>query len=132
MGLHLTQICVGALSGQICKHCSMLQYEEETNFLHGTLKIHVIAARDLPDTDSTFFNINRGDWTDPYVAVFLDQTQLCKTAYLHNSLDPIWDELFSVPVCHHANSIKIKVLDREHIGAELVGSVLISTDDIAE
>ena len=91
----------------------MLQFEEETNFLHGTLKIHVIAARDLPDTDNTFFNINRGDWTDPYVAVYLDQTQLCKTAYLHNSLDPVWDEIFSIPVCHHANSIKVKVLDRE-------------------
>ena len=108
----------------------MLQYEEETNFLHGTLKVHVIAARDLPDTDSTFFNINREDWTDPYAAVYLDQTLLLKTSYMHNSLDPVWDEEFSIPVCHHASSVKVKVLDREHIGAELVGTVLISTDDI--
>jgi len=108
----------------------MLQYEEETNFLHGTLKIHVVGARDLPDTDSTFFNISRGDWTDPYVVIFLDQTELCKTAYLQNDLNPIWDEIFSIPVCHHANSIKVKVMDREHIGAELVGTILISTDDI--
>jgi len=108
----------------------MLQYEEETNFLHGDLKIHVIAARDLPDTDSTFFNVNRGDWTDPYAAVYLEHTEICKTATLHNNLDPVWDEIFSIPVCHHANSIKVKILDREHIGAESVGSVLISTDDI--
>ena len=110
----------------------MLQYEEETNFLHGTLKIHVVGARDLPDTDSTFFNISRGDWTDPYVVIFLDQTELCKTAYLENDLDPVWDEIFSIPVCHHANSIKVKVMDREHIGAETVGTVLISTDDIVD
>lgn len=110
----------------------MLQYEEETNFLHGTLKIHVVGARDLPDMDSTFFNISRGDWTDPYVVIFLDQTELCKTAYLENDLDPVWDEIFSIPVCHHANSIKVKVMDREHIGAELVGTILISTDDIVD
>ena len=40
---------------------------------HGDLRVHVIAARDLPDTDNTFFNISRGDWTDPFVTVFLDQ-----------------------------------------------------------
>ena len=44
---------------------------------HGDLKVHVIAARDLPDTDNTFFNISRGDWTDPFVTVFLDQVLLC-------------------------------------------------------
>ena len=67
---------------QIDQTSNMLQYEEEINFLHGTLKIHVIEARDLPDTDSTFFNISRGDWTDPYVVIFLDKTEICKTAYL--------------------------------------------------
>ena len=110
----------------------MLQYEEETNFLHGSLKIHVIAARDLPDIDSTFFNVNRGDWTDPYAAIYLDQTELCKTAVFQNDLNPVWDEVFSIPVCHHANNIKIKVMDREHIGAETVGTILISTDDVIE
>jgi len=110
----------------------MLQYEEETNFLHGTLCISVIAARDLPDKDSTFFNVNRGDWTDPYAAIFLDQTEVCKTATLHNDLDPVWDERFSIPVCHHASSIKVKIMDREHIGAEAVGTVLISTDDVID
>ena len=73
-----------------------LQYEEEVNFLHGTLKIHVIEARDLPDTDSSFFHIARGDWTDPYVVVYLDKTELCKTVYLENDLNPVWDEIFSV------------------------------------
>ena len=75
---------------------NMLQYEEETNFLHGTLKIHVIEARDLPDTDSSFFHIARGDWTDPYVVVYLDKTELCKTVFLENNLNPVWDEIFSV------------------------------------
>jgi len=51
----------------------LVHSEEEIPFLHGDLRVHVIAARDLPDTDNTFFNISRGDWTDPFVTVFLDQ-----------------------------------------------------------
>ena len=90
----------------------------------------MIAARDLPDTDNTFFNISRGDWTDPFVTVNLDQVELLKTSYLENCLDPVWDEVFTVPVCHHANSLKVRVMDREHVGAEVVGTILISTDDI--
>ena len=84
-----------------------LQYEEEVNFLHGTLKIHVIQAEDLPDTDSTFFHISKGDWTDPYVQISLDNTELCKTQYLKNNLDPVWDEKFSVDVCHHASCLEV-------------------------
>ena len=109
---------------------TMLQYEEDTNFLHGTLKIDVIEARDLPDTDNAFFNISRGDWTDPYVVVYLDKTELCKTAYLMNNLNPVWNERFSVDVCHHASSLRVKVMDREHVGAETVGTIFISTDEI--
>ena len=40
---------------------------------HGDLRIHVKEAKDLPDTDNFAFNISRGDWTDPFVTIFLDQ-----------------------------------------------------------
>ena len=43
--------------------------EHEGILLHGNLRIHVIEAKDLPDTDNAFFNIQRGDLTDPYVEV---------------------------------------------------------------
>jgi len=108
----------------------MLEQEHEINFLHGFLRIDIIEARDLPDTDSTFFNISRGDWTDPFVTVWLDQTELAKTAFLQNNLNPVWEESFNIPVCHHANTIKFSVMDREHIGAETVGHVLLSTDEV--
>ena len=119
---------------------------------HGDLRVHVIAARDLPDMDNTFFNISRGDWTDPFVCVYLDQVQLLKTSYLENSLDPVWDEVYTLPLCHSATSfrvrllfllllfilllllllllLQVKVMDREHVGAEVVGTVLIPTSDI--
>ena len=108
---------------------AMLQYEEETPLLHGTLQVQVFAARDLPDTDNALFNISRGDWTDPFVEIGLvgrdnNVVHVCKTAYLKNNLDPEWDdEIFRVPVCHHASSLRVNVMDREHIGAERVGSV---------
>ena len=35
--------------------------------LHGTLTIKVIAAKNLPDTDSNFWNIRSKDVTDPFV-----------------------------------------------------------------
>ena len=104
---------------------TMLQYEEDTNFLHGTLKIDVIEARDLPDTDNAFFNISRGDWTDPYVVVYLDKTELCKTAYLMNNLNPVWNERFSVDVCHHANHLRLSVTDKDCVGTFDVGGCLI-------
>ena len=37
--------------------------------LHGNIKFHIIEAKDLPDTDNVFFNISRGDLTDPYLEV---------------------------------------------------------------
>merc|ERR1711911_476071 len=88
--------------GNLIRPYNRIQYEEETNFLHGTLKIHVIEARDLPDMDRSCFNIGCGgggcgdDRTDPFVVVCLDKTELCKTGYLKNNLNPVWDETFSV------------------------------------
>ena len=38
---------------------SVLEDEEQLPFLHGTLKIHVIEAADLPDTDNCLFNISK-------------------------------------------------------------------------
>ena len=55
-------------------------------------KIHVIEATDLADTDNCLFDAARGDWTDPFVVIYLGQTALLKTAFLQNSLNPQWDE----------------------------------------
>ena len=46
---------------------------------------------------------------------------------MRRSESAVWCQ---VDVCHHASSLRVKVMDREHIGAETVGSIFISTDDI--
>ena len=71
---------------------NMLQYEEETNLLHGTLKVHVIEARDLPDTDSSFFHIARGDWTDPYVVVYDGEERI----YRYNTTKDTCNDIIDV------------------------------------
>ena len=35
----------------------------EEHFLHGRLKVHVIRAADLPDTDTFFWNLSSDDFT---------------------------------------------------------------------
>ena len=56
--------------------------------LHGILRVHVISAEDLPDTDNLFFNISRGDLTDPYVEVRVAGHSLLKSRYSSPSSPP--------------------------------------------
>ena len=57
----------------------------EGEFLHGELRVEIQEARDLPDTDNFLCNVKRcfgqeKDVTDPYVAVFLDNTRIITTS----------------------------------------------------
>jgi hypothetical protein len=46
-------------------HCSDDEVDEsQLSFFHGKLRIHIIAAENLPDTDTAFFNIDGKDVTD--------------------------------------------------------------------
>ena len=81
----------------------------------------MIEARNLPDKDSAFFDISKGDLTDGFVTCHLGVARLLKTKYINNDLNPKWDEKFDVYVCHHATTFDIKVRDKEHLGDELVG-----------
>jgi hypothetical protein len=52
--------------------------ESKMSFFHGKLRIHVISAEDLPDTDTAFFNIDGKDVTDPYVTGDLGYARIFK------------------------------------------------------
>ncbi len=96
--------------------------ESKMQFLHGLLRAHIIAAEDLPDTDTVFFNIDGKDVTDPYVVGELGHARLFKTKYIPNELNPNWDETFNVYVCHNANALRLSVKDKEHVGATWIAS----------
>ena len=72
-------------------------------FLHGRIRIFVDKAVDLPDTDTAFWNIDRKDFTDPYVTGDLGEARIFKSRYILNDLNPVWEETFNVHVCHHAD-----------------------------
>ena len=100
---------------------------------HGRLKIQIFGARDLPDTDAAFFNIDGKDYTDPYVIGDFGTARLFKTRYICNSLNPEWkdpEEIFDVYVCHQASSLKIQVKDKDYIGSAFVGSTSIKGEDL--
>ena len=105
-------------------------FDGKTPLLHGTLHIEAVEARDLPDTDNMFFNIARGDLTDPYLEVLLGPSSLVKTSVKKNCLDPVWNEKFTVEVCNPCEEVKVKVKDREHIGGETVGYFTIPVSDL--
>ena len=104
--------------------------ESKLHFLHGQLRVHVQRAADLPDTDTVFFNIDGKDVTDPYVTASLGQARLFCSKYIANDLNPTWDEVFRVPVCHHANEVKIDVKDKEHVGNQHIASCSVPVETI--
>ena len=71
-------------------------------FLHGRIRIFIDRAEGLPDTDTAFWNIDRKDFTDPYVTGDLGEARIFKTRYILNDLNPVWEQTFNVHVCHHA------------------------------
>ena len=100
-------------------------------FFHGKLNVHVIEARNLPDRDRAFFNIFGKDVTDPFVVCEVGPTCILKTKYINNDLDPKWDEKFDIDLCHHASVLIFKVQDKDHIGADLVGQLSITAEELA-
>ena len=95
-------------------HKKPVSKEENLNFLDGRLKIQVIKTRDVSEPDSP-------------VEISLHNITLRQTKSLENSLNP---EQFSLDVWHQSSSLVARLMDSEHVGAELVGSILISTEEI--
>ncbi|CAB4065983.1 PLD1_2 [Lepeophtheirus salmonis] len=105
------------------------------DFLHGELRVEIVEANDLPDTDNFLFNIKRcfgqeKDVTDPYVTVYLDSTRIISTSVIYNNLHPQWNEYFRVMVCHHAKKLLFRVKDQDEISSELIGEIVISVKDL--
>ena len=98
--------------------------------LHGHLAFYIDRAKRLPDTDTAFFNIGHDDYTDPFVVGELGPQWLFKTKYINNTLNPVWDEKFSIPVCQKAEVITISVRDKEHWKSVPLGSFTLTCDEV--
>jgi len=104
--------------------------------VRGELEVEVIAARDLPDTDNIFFNIgkliDKKDVTDPFVTGFLGPCKVLMTSVKDNTMEPVWNEKFQVPVCHVADKLTLRVQDKDHAWAEAIGDVVFTVEQLKE
>ena len=98
--------------------------------LYGTLSIQIIEAKNLPDTDSAFWNIKRKDVTDPFVQGNFGEEMIFKTKHVENELNPKWFETYHARVNHCAKSLMISVLDKDCIGTDFIGSISFLTEDL--
>ena len=119
-------------------------------FLHGYLVIHVREARNIPDMENWYSKLyDKKDVTDPFVDVKLGKarygtsvvvtiklsarifpTRIAKTAVIFNDLNPKWNEVFKIHVCHRADSLVFDVRDKDHAYTEVVGIVEIGTQHL--
>jgi len=112
-----------------------VQFEEDdVRILRGEMEIVVREARDLPDTDNMFFSklINSKDVTDSFVTAHLGNCRILMTSVKDNSLNPVWNERFVVPVCHLASGVVFKIRDKDHIFSEDIGEVRIGWRELEE
>ena len=100
--------------------------------LHGRLAFFIDRAEDLPDTDTAFFNISQKDKTDPFVSGEIGPTWLFKTRYINNTLNPVYEEKFSVQVCQEAENITINVRDKENIGSAHVATLNFPCEEVVQ
>ena len=100
--------------------------------LHGRLVFNIDRAEDLPDTDTAFFNISGKDVSDPFVSGEIGPAWLFKTRYINNSLNPVWEETFSIPVCQESENVTINVKDKDHIGEAFIGSTSFSCEEVVQ
>ena len=75
---------------------------------HGKIHIHIIEARNLP----VISKIKKYDVPDPYVRGFLDNEKLFKTKFIVDTVNPIWDKHFDIPVKKEAHCLILEVLDK--------------------
>lgn len=68
--------------------------------------------------------------SDPYVSVCLAGATVAQTRVIANCENPLWDEHFRVPVAHPVEQVEFHVKDNDVLGAQHIGVVAISVDNI--
>ena len=93
---------------------------DKMTMLYGRLVFNIQRAEDLPNTEAFGF---LGDKTDPFVTAEIGPVWLIKTRRIKNTLNPVWDEKFNIPVCQEAEDVEINVRDKENIGSDVISTL---------
>ena len=87
----------------------------------------LVLTNNVSSSYKTFYNL---DVTDPFVDVVLENAKLAKTSVVLNDLNPVWNESFSIELCHWAVNLKFEVRDKDHAYAEYIGAVQLPVSDL--
>lgn len=63
--------------------------------------------------------------SDPYVTVVLGEARVARTRVVSNTVNPAWNEHFSIPVAHYVHDIVFNVKDQDMLGTQHIGDVKI-------
>eukprot|EP01043_Picozoa_sp_COSAG02_P026014 COSAG02_NODE_1484_length_12382_cov_6.377758_2_plen_3395_part_00 len=92
---------------------------------HGVLHVQVVEAKGLPHMDS------KGD-TDAYVYLDFEEVQY-KTAAVHDTIEPIWNEACSFSVFEKSNYLMLSIFDEDaHSKDDIIGKVTVDISDLEE
>ncbi|GES95782.1 C2 domain-containing protein [Rhizophagus clarus] len=72
----------------------------------GFVRLYVKGAKDLK-------NLAQIGKSDPYVKVLLDSIVRGRSDFINDNLNPVWDEVFYIPVHSTREVLSLQVLDRE-------------------
>ena len=75
---------------------------------------------------------DKGDVTDSFVKVYLDEVRIAYGRSVDNDLNPKYNEQFNIDVCHFANELIFQLKDEDHVNDELIGNVSIPTAKLVE
>uniref|UniRef100_A0A6A7FUJ6 phospholipase D n=4 Tax=Hirondellea gigas TaxID=1518452 RepID=A0A6A7FUJ6_9CRUS len=116
------------------KGCSRREHKSDstdsghTSFIHGKMLIHIKSAENLPNLDMTL--LNQGNKSDPFVTVSLidadnKEWKVATTKTIDDCLDPVWNEIFPINVCHEITGIIFKVYDQDLVAHDKMASMII-------
>ncbi|KAM5171326.1 multiple C2 and transmembrane domain-containing protein 2 [Mantella aurantiaca] len=87
------------------------------------LTIHLREGRNLVIRD-------RSGTSDPYVKFKLNKKTLYKSKVVYKNLNPVWDEIFVLPIQNLDQKLQIKVYDRDFTTDDFMGSALLDLQEL--
>ena len=91
----------------------------------GLVSFHINRAVNLEDKDMISLS-------DPFVTIEVDGKEMFKTKVIEDKLNPVWDEYGSFQIAKEPTNVEFLVKDKDHIGSNCLGKVLIPFKDIEE
>nr|DBA31955.1 TPA: hypothetical protein GDO54_007709 [Pyxicephalus adspersus] len=87
------------------------------------LTIHLREGRNLVIRD-------RSGTSDPYVKFKLNKKTLYKSKVVYKNLNPVWDEVFVLPIQNLDQKLQIKVYDRDFTTDDFMGAAVLDLQEL--